>query len=305
MDFLLRFRLWLLFAGLLLLGLWFMQSDRAGAAAVGGDSQTPWLQSALLSVAEPVQKAAALPGNWFHNLREGAAALLNVREENAALRARTAALEEENLQLREALVASGHLTRIAKMREGFEAPLLPAEVIGWDVALGLHSVFLDQGRRDRVRAGMPVITAQGLAGLVTKTAPGQARAMLLLDPNSAVDAIIQRSRARGSIRGAGAGGALRFEFLTRLRPGDVQAGDVVISSGFGGVYPKGIRIGVVSKLAAASDGAPRHAPVQPAVEFGRLEHVFVMLKRSPTLNILFGAGNMVGDDEGASAGAAR
>jgi rod shape-determining protein MreC len=135
---------------------------------------------------------------------------------------------------------------------------------------------------------MPVLVDQGLVGLVNATTLHAARAMLILDRRSAVDAIIQRSRARGLVRGLG-GGELEFVFM--VRGDDVQVGDEVITSGVGGVYPKGIRVGTITSVKADREQLLHTARVKPAVDFGRLEQVFVVLHRGPTMDLLFGGGD--------------
>jgi rod shape-determining protein MreC len=112
--------------------------------------------------------------------------------------------------------------------------------------------------------------------------------MMILDRRSAVDAMIQRSRARGLVRGLGTG-ELEFEFM--VRGDDVEAGDVVITSGVGGVYPKGLRVGTVRSVNTDRTQLLHTARVEPAVDFGRLEQVFVMLRRGPTMDLLFGGGD--------------
>ncbi len=282
-DFLRRIRLPLLFAGLLLLTLTFMLVDRNPAP--GAEEDGGWFDTALLEVTAPLGRFVTAPAEWLGEIWTSYVALLDVRKDNAQLEQRIAELEEENLQFREALVASGHLARIAGMRTGFEVPLLPSEIVGQDVSPWFRSVLLDRGRAEEVRTGMPVVSAGGLVGLVTATSPSASRAMMLLDRRSAVDAIVQRSRARGIVRGTGAG---EIEFIFMVRGDDVVPGDEIITSGVGGVFPKGLRVGVVGEVNAARSEILHYAEVEPAVDFGRLEQVFVMLARGPTLDLLFG-----------------
>jgi rod shape-determining protein MreC len=223
-------------------------------------------------------------------------ALIGVEEENARLRERLEELEEDNLQLREALVASGRLGRIAEMRDDFEIPMLPSELVGGDVSPWFRSVLFDRGRRHGVRSGMPVISDQGLVGLVSAASRNAAKTMLLLDRQSAVDGTVQRSRARGIVRGRGTED-LEFEFV--VRGGDVRVGDMVITSGLGGVYPKGLRIGEITAVSDAGSRLLQTATLAPAVDFGRLEQVFVMLRRGATLELLYR-----GEDEEAPRAAA-
>jgi rod shape-determining protein MreC len=167
--------------------------------------------------------------------------------------------------------------------------MLPAELVGLDVSAWFRSALIDHGRSSGVRAGMPVVSAEGygLVGLVTTTSRGAAKIMLLLDRQSAIDGIVQRSRARGVVRGGK--DALEFEF--EARGGDVQIGDAIITSGLGGVYPKGFRIGEVVAVSDPGSKLLQTATVQPAVDFGRLEQVYVMLRRSPTMELLYATGD--------------
>ena len=131
---------------------------------------------------------------------------------------------------------------------------------------------------------MPVISEQGLVGLVTATSNNAAKTMLLLDRQTAIDGTVQRSRARGIVRGR-ADELLEFEFVAR--GGDVQVGDVVITSGLGGVYPKGLLIGRVSAISEPGSQLLSSASLEPAVDFGRLEQAFVMLRRGPSMELLY------------------
>jgi rod shape-determining protein MreC len=134
-------------------------------------------------------------------------------------------------------------------------------------------------------------------GLVTATSQNAAKTMLLLDRQSAIDGIVQRSRARGIARGRGTD-QLAFEFV--VRGGDVRVGDVVITSGLGGVFPKGLRIGEIVGVSDSAGQLLQTATLQPSVDFGRLEQVFVMLRRGLTMDLLYGSA-----DGGAPADAAR
>lgn len=291
----------LLLAGLALLAI---ASDRRALAR--GSRDAGWLGGFLLEVAVPIQKALSAPMDGVRSLWGGYVDLLAVRDDNARLRERVALLEEENLQFREALVASGRLRTIAEMRSEIEVPMRPAQIVGTDVSPWFHSVLVDRGRSDGVRAGMPVVTETGVVGIVTATSPNAGRVLLLPDAQSSVDGIVQRSRARGIVRGSG---REQLEFELFVRGDDVQVGDLVITSGFGGTYPKGLRLGEVVAVQATPTDFVHWALLRPAVDFGRLEQVFVLLWRGPTLELLYeGEGDLPGTPPGepppATAGAA-
>ncbi len=273
-----------LLAGVLvLLAIGSMLADRRELA--GGGRDLPWWQGALLDVTSPVARLVSAPVDgvqWFY---ANYVDLIGVRAENRRLQRRIAEIEAENLQFREALVASGHLGRVASMRDEIEIPMLPAEVIGLDVTPWFRSVLVDRGTTHGIEPGHPVITHEGVVGVVTATSSHAAKTMLILDRQSAVDALVQRSRARGVVRGVGRD-RLEFEFV--VRGSDVAPGDEVITSGLGGLYPKGLRLGRVSELRDAGGRLTRIALVEPAVDLGRLEQVFVLLRRGPQMDLLFG-----------------
>jgi len=278
------------FGALALIATITMVSDRRSPREGGRD--LPWWQGWVLEVSAPVQKLVAAPVDGVAGLWHRYVDLLGAREETERLRAQVERLEEENLQYREALVASGHLGQIAAMRDEFEIAMLPSEVVGLDASPAFRAVLVDRGRSHGVRAGNPVITAEGVVGLVTATSGHAAKTMLLLDRQSAIDGIVQRSRARGLVRGRGTA-ELEFEFV--VRGGDVREGDVVITSGLGGVYPKGLRVGEVRRVSDPGGRLLQTAALRPAVDFGRLEQVFVMLRRGPTFDLLYGDDAPVGD----------
>ena len=281
-DFWRRARTPLAFALLLLLATVTMISDRN--ALREGDRELSWIEGVLLDVAAPVQRVLAAPFVALSGVWEGYVAVLDVRADNERLVERIAELEEENLQYREALVTGGRLGDIAQMREEFESPMLASRVVGLDVSPWFRAVLVDRGERQGIHAGNPVITHDGVVGVVTATSSGAAKTMLLLDRQSAVDGLVQRSRVRGVVRGQGTD-RLGFEFV--VREADVRRGDVIISSGLDGVYPRGLRIGQVEEVEDPGGRLLQTAILKPSVDFGRLEQVFVMLRRTASMDLLY------------------
>jgi rod shape-determining protein MreC len=277
-----RVRLSLVVAALVAVATVSMVVDRRALRA--GTRHLPAWAGPVLDVAVPVQRAVALPVDLAREAWTNYVSLVGVREDNDVLRQSLALLREENLQLREALVASGRLARIAEMRDSFEVPMLPAELVGSDVSPWFRSVLLDRGRTDGVRSGMPVVSEDGLVGLVVATSANASKTMLLLDRQTAIDGTVQRSRARGIVRGRG-GDQLEFEFVARGT--DVRSGDVIITSGLDGIHPKGVLIGHVTLLSEPGTELLHTASLEPAVDFGRLEQAFVMLRRGPTMELLY------------------
>jgi rod shape-determining protein MreC len=231
---------------------------------------------ALVALTLPLERMVTLPVHEARGWWDELVVLVQVREENDRLRQRLARLEEENLQYREAIVSSERFQRLAGFRESHEVPMVPANVVHQDLSPWFRSVIIDQGTGAGIRPGMPVVTDQGVVGVVSGTAPGASKVLLLIDPQSHVDAYVQRSRARGSVRGA-KGRECSFDYV--LRDEDLAVGDLLLTSGMGEVFPKGLVIGHVTSVERRPYGLFQEAQIKPAVDFGKLEEVFVILER--------------------------
>ena len=194
---------------------------------------------------------------------------------------------EENLQLKKALGQS--LQRLNRCSEtqlandrlrhllGFEAPsarpMIAAQVVGKDPSPWSKTVIVDKGSNNNVRPGAPVVVPEGIVGVIVEASPQYAKVLLLIDPNSAVDALVQRTRARGIVKGGGAGYCI-FDYV--LRKHEISVGDTVVSSGLDGVFPKGLRVGRISEIVRLNAGIFQRVSVTPTVDFEILEEVFII-----------------------------
>ncbi len=268
-DLLNRFRYPLTY--LLLLALCVISlASRKGPVELGMGSRL------LLRLTLPLAEMVTLPVRQARGLWGEYVAVLGVREENETLRKTISSLEEENLRFREAIVASERFESLAEFQERREVPMVPANVVAQDLSRWFQSVVIDQGSSSGVRAGMPVITGSGVVGVVAGTTPGAAEVLLMIDLQSRVDAYVQRSRARGTVRGRSEE-PCEFDYV--LREDDVREGDQLLTSGLGGVYPKGLVVGTVADVERKPYGLFQTVRVTPAVDFRKLEEVFVILEQ--------------------------
>ena len=132
---------------------------------------------------------------------------------------------------------------------------------------------MDKGIRDGVRQGAPVVIPEGIVGVVVEASGRYAKVLLLTDPNSAVDALVQQTRARGIVKGGGADYCV-FDYV--LRKHGISVGDTVVSSGLDGVFPKGFRVGRISEIVRQNAGIFQKVSVTPYVDFEILEEVFII-----------------------------
>ena len=218
-------------------------------------------------VTRSVRFAREIWGHYFF--------LVAVSQENEELRKSLNDAIEKNNQWNELKLANSRLRDLLSFQESLQNRVVAAEVIGKDPSVWFKTVIIDKGKADGLQKGLPVVLPQGITGQVIEVSDRYSKVMLIIDRNSAVDALVQRSRARGIIKGASAD-QCRFEFV--LRKNDVQIGDTVVASGFDGVYPKGLRIGHVSDLSERSSDIFYEITVTPFVDFEKLEEVLVVLR---------------------------
>ena len=200
--------------------------------------------------------------------------LVSVAHENEILKKSLNQLVEKNNEWHEIELANSRLRNLLNFKEAPTRRVVAAEVIAKDPSGWFKTVIIDKGSLDGLQKGLPVVLPTGIAGQVIEVSGRYAKVMLIIDRNSAVDALVQRSRARGIIKGESAD-QCRFEFV--LRKHDVQIGDTVIASGLDGVYPKGLRIGRVSDLIQSSSDIFYEITVTPFVDYEKLEEVLVIL----------------------------
>ncbi|MDZ4064402.1 MAG: rod shape-determining protein MreC, partial [Coriobacteriia bacterium] len=141
---------------------------------------------------------------------------------------------------------------------------------------------IDRGSADGVDVGMPVLGAQGLLGQTVDVTAHSAKVRLITDQRSGVSALIQSTRAEGVVRGS-IDGALSMEYVSR--ESTVVVGDVVLTSGMGGVYPKGLIIGEVSDVQLAANDLYQHVAVRPSARISGIEEVIVLVGAPPTADV--------------------
>ncbi len=228
-----------------------------------------------LSFVAPFQELVTRSVRFSRGIWQHYFFLVSVAHENETLKNSLNQFIEKNNETHEIELANVRLRNLLNFQKTPTNPVVAAEVIGKDPAGWFKTVIIDKGRSDGLQKGLPVVLPTGIAGQVIEVSGHYAKVMLIIDRNSAVDALVQRSRARGIIKGASAD-ECRFEYV--LRKHDVQIGDTVIASGLDGVYPKGLRIGRISALSQRSSGIFYEITVTPFVDYEKLEEVLVILR---------------------------
>jgi rod shape-determining protein MreC len=203
-----------------------------------------------------------------------------VLDENEILREEIARRDHQGYQLLELQKENHRLREMLGFKIRVEYSLLPAEVIARDPSHWFETITINKGYADGVEKDMAVVTASGLVGNVFFVSRNSSQVLMLTDSRRAVSALIQRSREPGTI-GIIEGFPEQTGFLKMINlppEANIQKGDTIISSGLGGVFPKGLVIGHVIEVGKDQYGLLQQALVHPAVNFNRLEEVFIVIE---------------------------
>jgi rod shape-determining protein MreC len=229
----------------------------------------------VMEICSPFQKGASFVVKSVQGTFQQYVFLINLEEENRMLKQKVAQLQEQNHRVKEIKLANERLRELLQFREKNSSSMIGAEVIGQDPSSWFKSVTIDKGERDGVKKGMAVISSAGVIGQILKTASHYAIVLLLTDYNSAIDSIVQRTRAKAIVEGKGEN---RCQLKYLLRADEVVVGDVVVTSGLGGNFPKGLMIGEVKKVDKKGHGVFQYAELVPSVDLTQLEEVFVIME---------------------------
>ncbi len=268
-----RFRLVrvVLLAGLLLtLTLIFLVSTL-------GRQQFGSLHRLVIEAVGPVQKMAAAAGATISSFKgeylDILQDVLKVREENKRLLTQLQETEATLNRSREALATNASLRRLLELKNSINRPTIAASVIGKDPSVWFRAVIIDQGSNKGVAKGCPVVNADGVVGQVLVVSPNYAKVLLAIAPSSAIDVMLQKSRVRGMLKGTGEL-IYRLEYI--LKTVEVEEGEQVVTAGYGGGFPTGMPVGVVSKVIKKPRGMFHEIEVSPAVNYQTLENLLVI-----------------------------
>jgi rod shape-determining protein MreC len=198
----------------------------------------------------------------------------NVRAENRRLRDETQRLRVEALRVTETDAENQRLRRLLTLKESLPLETMAGEIIAREWGGWVRSLTINRGRGDAVSRLTAVIAPDGLVGRIVDVRAGSSVVQVLTDPASTVGAHVVRTRTPGIIEGEPRG-TLRFKYMARDGSG-IQVGDVVVTSGLGGLFPGGIPIGRVRAIDDRGAALFSYAQVTPAVDFARIDEVLLL-----------------------------
>jgi rod shape-determining protein MreC len=241
-------------------------------STVGG--QFGVVQQMIMQTLGPLQSGASRMIGSMQLFTGDYLALWTIRDDNKHLRLVIADYQQQLDQYREAYARNRYLENELKFKKEENFPSLTARVVGKDPSFWFQTLIVDRGKGDGVIEGMVARTSLGVVGQVIQVSDNYAKILLTNAPSSAIDAMIQKSRVRGILKGAADKGYVLYYVLKNA---DVVVGDRVVTAGIGGVFQSGIPLGTVSAVRSKRRGMFQEIEVAPIVDFGQLEMVFIDL----------------------------
>ena len=247
------------------------------SAQVNTKSGVPVIERVTFGVFSEVQRGLSGGFSGIRNVWTGYINLRHLKVENDGLKRNLASAQVAVQEQRALADRTRGLERLLDLREHLQLKTVAAEIIGAAAAPDFRTLTIDRGTRDGIRADMSVIAPAGVVGRLVVPSLRSAKVQLLIDRNAAAGAIIERTRAQGVVVGSG-DDRLRLDYVSEVF--DVVAGDVVMTSGIDGIYPKGFIIGRIESVERVG-GAYKRILIKPAVDFSALEEVLVVLTPTP------------------------
>jgi rod shape-determining protein MreC len=253
----------------------------------------PMLEEAVFGVFSEVQRGAGAATGGVRSWWQNYFALQQVRAENEQLKRQLGDLQVRLQQERGLAEQSQSLQKLLDLKSSTALSTTAANVIAGGASPEFRTITIDKGSGDSVHPDMAVLAPAGVVGRVIQPSGRAAKVQLLIDRNAAAGALVERTRAQGVVIGTGAD-ELRMDYVAGTA--DVKAGDVVVTSGIDGIYPKGFVIGQIQSVRRGS-GQYSAIVIKPAVDFTSLEAVLIVLTPPPAATETIGTKGAPQDHE--------
>lgn len=248
-------------------------------------------QRLVVEVVAPLQKGITSSRAELNDLVDNYVRIVNTSKENVYLKEKIGRLENDLFQMEEIRRENFRLKQMLRYSEDIQQDKILAQVIGWDSANQFKVLRLNRGESDGIQLMAPVITHKGLVGYVYRLGSHYADVLTILDPNNRVDALIERTRTHGIVEGV-FNHRCALKYVNRNEP--IEVGDKMITAGVGGIYPKGIKVGIITNIDRETAGMTLGVEITPSVDFHKLEEVLVLLPRPASTTALL---NIISPEE--------
>ena len=231
------------------------------------------LQRAVVETVSPVVESLNGVSTLIEDAVHDYVLLRQVRRENEDLRHRVVELEQQVMDYHEAAVENQRLRRLLDFKSGLRGDTVPARVVMHDLTGWFQTMLVDKGFKDKIGPDMAVVNDEGVVGRTLDVSDHNSRVLLITDPGSAVDVVIQRNRVRGILAGKDNGNCILKYVRGNI---DVQVGDLVMSSGKDGIFPKGLRLGTIQGITKDPVDMFQKIDVKPLVRLNALEEIMII-----------------------------
>jgi rod shape-determining protein MreC len=235
---------------------------------------------AILRVSAPLQAGLTAAVRGIGNLWTKYIALVHVKQDNARLVDENAKLGAELVAAKDAAAREGELEKLLALRASLQFDTISARVVAVETSAFFRVVRikLDRGADD-VKPGMAVIASAGVVGRVQRVFGGWCDVLLAADPKSSIDVVVARTGGRGVVKGIAGSDRYRTRIEYLERKDEAAEGDIVVTSGLGGFFPRDLPVGKIVKVDKRGFGLYQDAEVQPVVDFGKVRDVLVVVPR--------------------------
>jgi rod shape-determining protein MreC len=227
----------------------------------------------VLEMVAPAQKVLSSSVKSVNDAWLRYVLLVGIEEENKNLKNKINELKAALILYQEGYLEAQRLRKLLDIKDDYNYHFVSARVIGKEQAALSKTILINKGAAHGLKTGMPVIAPPGLIGRLVDVSWHVSKVLLFIDESSNVGAIVQRTRTQGVVSGAGPRGLI-LKYISKTQ--DVKEGDVIVSSGMGGVFPKGLLIGQVSHVDRQNSGLFLKINIAPFVDFSKLEEILIL-----------------------------
>lgn len=235
---------------------------------------TSAFENLMIDSVTPLQRGVTFIHSEVSSLFQHYVNNVSASKQNVKLTRKIEQLEGELFSLEEIRKENQRLKGYLEFGSELNIKKILGQIVSWDSSSDYKVLRINKGMKSGIRLQSPVVTSKGLVGYIYRLTDHYADVLTILDPSNRIDGIVSRTRAHGVLEGD-SDDRLIMKYVTRTK--QIILNDMVITSGLGNIYPKGLRIGRVAKIERESYGITQHVEVRPEVDFGDLEEVIVLV----------------------------
>jgi len=240
---------------------------------LSSNDNTSFFGRTILNIYSPPLRAITFLFKEARQLLSNYILLVGVKKKNLELQKSIDLLLEQNMRMKELLLENNRLRKLLFLKKHSSAKLVSAEIIGRDPIGWFKAVTINKGGRAGIKSNQAVTTHQGIVGRILDVAADTSKVLLITDINSSVDSLVQRTRARGIVEGR-ASNLCELKYVSSSD--DVRPGDLVVTSGLCGIFPKGLTIGKVTHVEKDSFDLFQYVELTPGARLNKLEEVCIL-----------------------------